>query len=178
MNSPAPVAVAPRITLVAAVARNGVIGRAGGLVWSDPADLKHFRSLTQGHAVLMGRKTWDSLPPRFRPLPGRRNLVISRQAGLLLAGAEVHGSLPQALQALAGVPQVFVIGGGELYAQALPLADELVLTEVDADLPGDTVFPHVDPARWPVVQREAASTEAQPPFAFVTYRRAEPSARA
>ncbi len=172
MNSSPPVAAAPRVTLVAAVARNGVIGQGGGLVWSDPADLKHFRSLTQGHAVLMGRKTWDSLPPRFRPLPGRRNMVVSRQPGLALAGAEVQASLPLALQALAGAPQVFVIGGGELYAQALPLADELVLTEVAADLPGDTVFPPVDPALWQVVQREAAPAEAQPPFAFVTYRRA------
>ncbi len=158
------------------MARNGVIGQAGGLVWSDPADLKHFRHLTQGHAVLMGRKTWDSLPARFRPLPGRRNLVVSRQAGLQLPGAEVHASLPLALTALAEAPRVFVIGGGELYAQALPLAHELVLTEVDADLPGDTVFPRVDPALWHAVQRkEAQAAETgtdRPRFAFVTYRRA------
>jgi dihydrofolate reductase len=172
-HTPAP----PRITLVAAVARNGVIGRGGTLVWSDPADLKHFRSLTQGHAVLMGRKTWDSLPARFRPLPGRRNLVVSRQAGLQLPGAEVHASLPQALAALAapatpgGVPQVFVIGGGELYALALPLAEELVLTEVDADFAGDTVFPRLDPALWQAVQREPGPPGAGPAFAFVRYRR-------
>lgn len=172
MNSPAPAGAAPRITLVAAVARNGVIGQAGGLVWSDPADLKHFRSLTQGHAVLMGRKTWDSLPARFRPLPGRRNLVVSRQAGLALPGAEVHASLPQALQALAGAPQVFVIGGGELYAQALPLAHALVLTEVDAELSGDTVFPPIDPALWKPVQRVDGPAEASPRFAFVSYGRA------
>jgi len=187
MNSPAPVAATPRITLVAAVARNGVIGQGGGLAWSDPADLKHFRSLTQGHAVLMGRKTWDSLPARFRPLPGRRNLVVSRQAGLQLTGAEVHASLPLALAALAPSTQVYVIGGGEIYAQALPLAHELVLTEVDAELPGDTLFPRVDPARWQEVQRhegpppeaqgmearKQASVAARPRFAFVTYRRVE-----
>ena len=174
MNSPAtaaPLSSTPRITLVAAVARHGVIGRDGGLVWSDPLDLKHFRALTQGHAVLMGRKTWDSLPARFRPLPGRRNLVVSRQAGLQLPGAEVQASLPRALAALAAAPQVFVIGGGELYAQALPLADELVLTEVDADLPGDTVFPAIDPAVWQAVQREPARNETGPRFAFVSYRR-------
>lgn len=154
------------------MARNGVIGRDGELAWSHPADLKHFRQLTQGHAVLMGRKTWDSLPPRFRPLPGRRNLVVSRQTGLQLEGAEVHGSLPQALQALAGAAQVFVIGGGELYAQALPLADALVLTEVDADLPGDTFFPKLDPAAWHALPREEGDATAQPRFGFVTYRRA------
>lgn len=171
MNSSASTAQAPHITLVAAVARNGVIGQSGGLVWSSPADLKHFRTLTQGHAVLMGRKTWDSLPARFRPLPGRRNLVVSRRPGLQLPGAEVQASLPQALAALAAAPRVFVIGGGELYAQALPLADELVLTEVDADLPGDTVFPPIDPAAWQTVQREEAAGDERPRFAFVTYRR-------
>ncbi len=179
MNPPRQPRNPPSITLVAAVTRHGVIGQAGGLVWSDPADLKHFRRLTQGHAVLMGRKTWDSLPPRFRPLPGRRNLVVSRHPALQLPGAEVHASLPLALAALDAAERVFVIGGGEIYALALPLADEMVLTEVDADLPGDTRFPPFDAALWQVVQREAGVSgdggggggTASPPFAFVTYRR-------
>jgi len=165
----------PPLTLVAAVARNGVIGRAGGLAWSHPADLAHFRALTQGHVVLMGRKTWDSLPPRFRPLPGRRNVVISRQAGLTLPGAEVHGSLADALAALAGAGRVFVIGGGEIYRQALPLADELALTEVDATLGGDTRFPDWSREDWQSVGREQPALDpaatAGPGFAFVTYRR-------
>lgn len=170
-----PAAKAPPITLVAAVARNGVIGRGGGLAWSHPADLARFRQLTQSHLVLMGRKTWDSLPPRFRPLPGRRNVVISRQTGLALPGAEVFGSLPAALLALQDAGRVFVIGGGELYAQALPLADELALTEVDAVLEGDTLFPTWAREEWLQTHREApvqdARSGAGPAFAFVTYRR-------
>lgn len=165
----------PPLTLVAAVARNGVIGRAGGLAWTHPADLAHFRALTQGHTVLMGRKTWDSLPPRFRPLPGRRNVVVSRQAGLALAGAEVFGSLDGALAALHSAGRVYVIGGGELYAQALPLADELALTEVDAALDGDTLFPAWSRDAWLESQREQppldTAAAASPAFAFVTYRR-------
>jgi dihydrofolate reductase len=115
----------------------------------------------------MGRKTWDSLPERFRPLPGRRNLVISRQAGLALPGAEVHPSLPAALHSLYGTERVYVIGGGELYAQALPLAQEMVLTEVGADLEGDTHFPRYDAGCWSETRREQREG-----FAWVTYRRA------
>jgi dihydrofolate reductase len=162
----------PFISLIAAVARNGVIGRDGGLAWHESADQRHFRQTTQGHAVLMGRKTWQSLPERFRPLPNRRNLVVSRQAGLLLTGAEVFTSMPAALAALQGAERLFVIGGGELYAQALPLADELVLTEIDADLPGDTCFPPFEPRDWSEAQREPHQSSDGPAFAFVTYRRA------
>ena len=165
----------PPLTLVAAVARNGLNGRAGALAWSHPADLARFRALTQGHVVLMGRKTWDSLPPRFRPLPGRRNVDISRQSGLALPGAEVFGSLVQALAALQGASRVCVIGGGEIYTQALPLADELALTEVDADMEGDTHFPAWSRQAWQETGREQPSQDtaaaAGPAFAFVTYRR-------
>lgn len=165
----------PPLTLVAAVARNGVIGRAGGLAWSHPADLARFRTLTQGHTVLMGRKTWDSLPPRFRPLPGRRNVVISRQAGRVLPGAEVFGALGEALAALPASGRVYVIGGGEIYAQALPLADELALTEVDAVLEGDTHFPAWPREAWLETAREqpalAEGAPAAPAFSFVSYRR-------
>lgn len=165
----------PPLTLVAAVARNGIIGRAGGLAWSHPADLARFRTLTQGHTVLMGRKTWDSLPPRFRPLPGRRNVVISRQAGLVLPGAEVFASLADALQALHGGGRVYVIGGGEIYKQALPLADELALTEVDAVIEGDTLFPGWERQAWQEAAREqpalAEGAPAAPAFCFVHYKR-------
>ena len=176
MNAQKTGSALPIISLVAAVARNGVIGRAGGLAWTDPADLKHFRTITQGHAVLMGRKTWDSLPPRFRPLPGRRNVVVSRQPGLRLDGAEVCTSLDEALSTLAKEGRVFVIGGGQLYAQALPLADELVLTEVDADLEGDTYFPVIDRRVWEVAESQTPGHPSQPGFAFVTYRRAASAA--
>ena len=161
------------IVLVAAVAANGVIGRGPELVFRHPADARHFRETTMGAPVIMGRKTWESLPARFRPLPGRRNLVVTRQAGYAADGAETAASLEAALALAAGVPRVFVIGGGELYAQALPGADELVLTEVQASPEGDVHFPPVDPAHWVEVQRVRPVLEAPatPAFSFVTYRR-------
>jgi dihydrofolate reductase len=161
------------IVLVAAVAANGVIGRGSELVFRHPADAKHFRETTLAAPVIMGRKTWESLPARFRPLPGRRNLVVTRQAGYAAEGAETAASLDAALALAAAAPRVFVIGGGELYAQALPRADELVLTEVQAALDGDVRFPPVDPAQWIEVQRvqPALDVPATPAFSFVTYRR-------
>ena len=161
------------IVLVAAVAANGVIGRGSELVFRHPADAKHFRETTMGAPVIMGRTTWESLPARFRPLPGRRNLVVTRQAGYAAEGAETAASLDAALALAAAAPRVFVIGGGELYAQALPRAGELVLTEVQAALDGDVRFPPVDPAQWIEVQRvqPALDVPATPAFSFVTYRR-------
>jgi dihydrofolate reductase len=166
----------PQLVLVAAVARNGAIGRGGDLLWREPADQRRFRALTLGHPVVMGRLTWDSLPARFRPLPGRRNVVLTRQPALACPGAETAPSLDAALARLADAPQVCVIGGGQLYAQALPRADVLELTEIDADLPGDTFFPAFDPALW---QREAGAEQLAADgtgFRFVTWRRkaAEP----
>jgi len=167
---------APQLSMIAAVARNGVIGHAGDLVWQEPADQRHFRATTQGHAVLMGRKTWDSLPERFRPLPNRRNMVVSRQAGLEVAGAEVFNSLHDALAALPAAERVFVIGGGELYALALPLASELVLTEIDANLLGDTHFPPLNKNEWTETSRPPPVGINGHAFAFVTYQRAVPHA--
>jgi dihydrofolate reductase len=161
----------PRVALIAAVARNGAIGRDNQLLWHEPADQRHFRATTQGHAVVMGRKTWDSLPPRFRPLPNRRNLVLSRQLGLQLPGAEVFAALPAALQALQGADRVFIIGGGALYAQALPLADELVLTEIDADLPGDVFFPAFDHSQWQADAGPVAQAADGSSYRFVRYLR-------
>lgn len=161
----------PRLALIAAVARNGAIGRDNGLLWSDPADLRHFRQATLGCPVIMGRRTWESLPERFRPLPGRRNLVVTRQIAYAAPGAETAPGLGEALARLAGVPLVFVIGGGQLYAQALPLADELVLTEIDAGLDGDTFFPRWDRARFVETTREAQRAADGTHFAFVRYRR-------
>ena len=162
----------PALCLIAAVARNGVIGRGNELVWHDPVDAKHFRATTLGCPVVMGRKTWDSLPARFRPLPGRRNVVVTRQrawaASEAARGAEVVFSLEEALTAVAGTdaPRVFVIGGGELYALALSHADVLELTEIDADLEGDVRFPH-----WPRDAFEEVARTAHPGFSFVTYQR-------
>ena len=164
----------PRLTLIAALARGRAIGRDNTLPWHLPEDLAHFRRTTQGAPVLMGRKTWDSLPARFRPLPGRRNLVLSRQATLQCPGAEVVSSVDQALALCAGVPQVFVIGGAELYAQALPLADTLVLTELDLAVPdADAFFPAWDTQAFTEAARESHRAAAPNDFgfAFVTYQR-------
>jgi dihydrofolate reductase len=163
MNRPAP---APRLAVIAAVARNGAIGRDNALLWHEPEDLKHFRRVTMGCPVIMGRKTWDSLPARFRPLPGRRNLVITRSAAWHAEGAEAVHSLPAAVALLAGAPKAFVIGGAEIYALALPLADELVLTEIDADLDGDAFFPRWDRARFACTAREPRAG-----YSFTTYQR-------
>ena len=162
----------PQICLIAAVARNGVIGRGNELVWRDPVDAKHFRATTMGCPVIMGRKTWDSLPAKFRPLPGRRNLVVTRQKDWTVSeaarGADVVFSLDEALAAVADTeaPRVFVMGGGELYALALPHADVLELTEIEADLDGDVRFPE-----WPRDAFEEIARTAHPGFAFVTYQR-------
>ncbi len=163
-----------RVSLVAAVARGGVIGRRGAIPWRIPADLARFRERTTGHAVVMGRKTWDSLPERFRPLPGRRNVVVTRSPDWHAEGGERAGSLDDALHLLEGVPQVYVIGGAEIFAAALPLADELLLTEIDAEVEGDTFFPPWDRAAFAETSREEHVSEAGTPFAFVTYERTRP----
>lgn len=172
-------AAPPRLALIASVARNGSIGVDNDLVWHEPEDKRWFRAQTLGCPVVMGRRTWQSLPERFRPLPGRANIVVSGQPGFHAPGAQVAADLPAAL-ALAraaaqasGAARVCVIGGGTLYAQALPLADELVLTEIDADLPGDTRFPEWPRAAFDEVAREARRSSGAPAldYAFVTYRR-------
>jgi dihydrofolate reductase len=160
-----------RISLVAAVARDGVIGRENAIPWHLPEDARRFRALTMGHPVVMGRRTWDSLPERFRPLPGRRNVVVTRNVAWQAEGAESAGSLDDALSLLAGAPQVFVIGGAELYADALPLADELLLTEIDSEIEGDMLFPPWERAWFEEVSREEHVSVTGLPFAFVTYQR-------
>jgi dihydrofolate reductase len=170
---PPPAASAP-LALIAAVARNGTIGHAGELLWRLPEDMQFFRRTTTGHAVVMGRKTWDSIPARFRPLPGRMNIVLTRQPGWQAEGAIVAPALDAALaRAREAGGRTFVIGGAELYALALPLAGELLLTEIDRDFEGDARFPAWPRAEFEEVAREAH--HAAPPndfdFAFVTYRR-------
>lgn len=160
-----------RLVLIAAVARNGVIGRNNGLVWHEPLDQQHFRRLTMGCPVVMGRKTWESLPARFRPLPGRRNVVVTRQAHYDAPGAQTAPGLDEALATLADAPQVFVIGGAELYALALPRAHRLELTEIGAELDGDTRFPAFDHLGFSEVARVPNSAAEGTPFAFVTYTR-------
>jgi dihydrofolate reductase len=158
----------PRITLIAAIARNGVIGRNNKLPWKLSADLQHFKALTMGHPMIMGRKTWESLPGR---LPGRPHIVVSRNPDYRAEGASVVTSLAAAIAAAGDTDEVFVIGGAELYSQALAIADRLQLTEIAADFEGDARFPAYDRAAWQETAREQHRAESGFDYAFVTYER-------
>lgn len=140
------------ISFVVAVSRNGVIGNEGGLPWHISTDLKRFKEITMGKPVVMGRKTWESLPRK--PLPGRRNIVITRQDGYEAPGADVVRSPREAVMLCANDPEIAVIGGGEIYRLFWPLVDRLYLTEVDLEVAGDTHFPEVLPEEWREVSRE------------------------
>jgi dihydrofolate reductase len=161
------------LILIAGVARNGMIGRDNQLLWHLPEDMKHFRTATQGSPVIMGRKTWDSLPAKFRPLPGRRNIVVTRDPHWRDDGALAADSLDSALAAAGNAPRVFVIGGAALYESALPFADELMLTEIDRDFDGDVQFPQWSRSDFDEVSREthAAAAPNDFDFSFATYRR-------
>nr|ALG03723.1 dihydrofolate reductase [uncultured bacterium] len=154
------------VTIVAAVAANRTIGKDGQLVWRNKEDMAHFKELTTGKVVIMGRKTWESIPPKFRPLPDRINVVVTRNRNYELPN-NVTGaaSVEDALRRY-HANDVMIIGGAEIYAAAMGRADCLELTEVAAELDGDTFFPEVDKATW----KETARTEKEG-FAFVTYRR-------
>jgi len=161
----------PRLELVVAAARNGVIGRENGLPWSLPGDLAYFKRLTMGQPILMGRRTWDSIG---RPLPGRLNLVLSRDRALRLEGATVVHTLRDAILVAGAAPRLMVIGGAELFRMTLSDAKVLHLTEVDADVEGDVRFPDWSPEEWREVQREAHPADARHAYAyaFVTLERA------
>jgi dihydrofolate reductase len=158
------------VTLVAAVAANGVIGKDGTLPWHLPGDLRHFKRLTEGHVLVMGRRTFDSIG---RPLPGRNTIVVTRQPQWHADGFQTAADVPEAL-AQAGQldKQVFVAGGQEVFREALPVADRMVISKVDARPDGDTVFPPVDWASWQEVSREPMDG-----FEVVTYER-RPAGRA
>ena len=156
------------LALIAAVAKNGVIGEGNALPWRLPADLKHFRELTSGHAVIMGRKTWQSIG---RALAKRQNIVVTRQQDFAAEGAVVAHSLDDALRAVTLPAPAFCIGGGELYAQALPYATTLHLTQLDRAFDGDTRFPDFDRAVFREVAREEHAAPEGFGYAFVTYQR-------
>lgn len=162
-----------RTTIIVAVARNGVIGANGGMPWHLPDDLKRFKAITMGHTLVMGRKTFDSIG---RLLPGRRTIIVTRNPAYGIEGATVVGSLDEALAAASPDSETFVVGGGEIYLQALPMTDRLLITEVDASPEGDTTFPAVDPALW----RETAATSHRTAeglaYRFVDYERRHPRA--
>jgi dihydrofolate reductase len=140
------------ISLVYAQSKNGIIGRNGGLPWHISSDLKRFKATTMGKPVIMGRKTWDSLPKK--PLPGRHNIIITRQKGFSADGATVVSSADAALAAAGEVPEVCVIGGGEIFDLFLDRATHIYLTEIDADVDGDTAAPRLDGNVWRVVSSE------------------------
>lgn len=158
----------PVVKIVVAYSDNRAIGRDNALPWKLPSDLAHFKRTTLGHPIIMGRHTWESLG---RPLPGRRNIVISRQADYTAIGATVFGSLPEALAACQGESSVCIIGGAQIYAQALQYAHEIVATEVHADVDGDAFFPAPEPQQWEETERQAQAAENGYSFDFVQYRR-------
>lgn len=159
------------VIVIAAVARNRVIGKDNALIWNIPEDMAHFRQLTAGHTVVMGRKTWESLPPRFRPLPGRRNIVVSRQPDYVAPGGEVADSLEKALALAATATQVFIIGGEQIYRQAMAMAERLEITEIDLAPDGDAWFPEISAADWQETQKKTPPSQSGTGFSFVTYRR-------
>jgi dihydrofolate reductase len=167
-----------QINLIWAQARQRVIGHQGVMPWHLPEDLAHFKALTLGHPVVMGRKTWDSLPVRFRPLPGRTSVVITRQQNWQQNGVESAVSLPNALQICeqikssegAQTAEVWVIGGAQIYAQALTLAQRVEVTEIDAAIEGDAFAPALD-AAWLETAREKHVSKTGLSYSFVTYIR-------
>jgi len=154
------------LALIVAVGRKGVIGKEGGLPWRISEDLRHFKRTTSGHAVIMGRKTYDGIG---KPLPNRRNIVVTRQRGLALAGCEVVSDLDEAIRlARAGDAEPFVIGGGEIYRLALPKVTRMYMTFVDREAEGDVRFPDYDAGAFREVERRAGET---PDVTFVTFER-------
>lgn len=174
MTRPSGAASRPHLVLIAAMSENGIIGRDGGLPWRLKSDMRHFRSLTMGKPVVMGRKTYLSIG---RPLPGRTSIVASRDPQFAARGVLVAGSLERALQAAhgdmlrRGTDEIAVIGGGDLFTQTLPLADRLEITVVHTKSSGEVVFPPIDPARWHEVSRreQPAGPDDAADMTFITY---------
>ncbi len=159
------------ISMIAAMAHSRVIGMDGDMPWHMPEDLKHFRRMTQGKTVIMGRKTFDSIGKK--PLPNRRNIVITRQADLVCDGCDVFNDLQQALDSCGAEEEIMVVGGSSLYEQAMPIADRMYLTFIDAVFDGDTVFPAWDSDEWQMIDRQAHDADKDNPhdYQFVTLER-------
>jgi dihydrofolate reductase len=157
-----------KLHLIFARAANGVIGHHNTIPWNLPEDMAHFKRTTLGCPVIMGRKTWDSLPPKFRPLPGRLNVVLTRQPGWQALGALTAHSLQEACNLCALESDAWVIGGADIYAQALPLASSALVTEIEADFEGDAFAPTFGP-EWTETTRERLVSATGLSFSFVTY---------
>jgi len=156
------------LSIIAAIARNGVIGNDNALPWHLPEDLKRFKALTMGHHIVMGRRTYESLG---RLLPGRTTVIVSRNQNYSVPGALVADSLQAALQACGDDKEVFVIGGAQMYREALLIADRLYFTEIDADFGGDTYFPHYLKDDWCEIERNNCTSSNGLPYSYVTYQR-------
>ena len=162
----------PKISIIAIVSRNGAIGRGGDQPFHISADFKRFKQITLGKPIVMGRRTFEALPAGA--LPGRQNIVVSRSNDFHPKGATRVGSLAEALKAAEGAEEIMIIGGGQIYAQAMPLATKLLLTEVDADVEdADTFFPPIDKSQWREIEKSAAATDPRSgnAYRFVTYLR-------
>lgn len=159
-----------RLSLIAAVADNGVIGIKNQLPWKLPADLQHFKKITMGHPIIMGRKTFESIG---RPLPGRRNIVLSRIKHFSIPGCEVVSTLEAALEKLKEAEEVFIIGGESVYKEAMPFAQKLYITQVHAQVEGDTFFPKWEQSKWIEVSREdhEEDEENEYSYSFIAYIR-------
>lgn len=161
----------PKLSLIAAMARNRAIGLANVLPWRLPEDLKHFKALTMGHHMIMGRKTYESLG---RPLPGRTSVIVTRSPVFQAPGCIVVNSIDNAISACQGDDEIFFVGGAELYRQAIALADRLYLTEIQTDFPGDAFFPELGKLAWHEIERHIQRTEAGLEYHFVSYDRIPP----
>lgn len=162
-----------KLGIIYARARNGVIGKDNAMPWHLPEDLAHFKQTTLGAPVIMGRKTWDSLPAKFRPLPGRRNIVVTRDAAWQAAGAERAGSLDAAIALCGDVERAWVTGGAEIYRLALSRADLAVVTEIEADFDGDAFAPELGP-HWSERSRERHLSRTGLAYSFVSYQNRQP----
>lgn len=153
----------PLLSAIVAAAENNAIGKDNQLLWHLPNDLRFFKRTTTGYPVIMGRKTYESVG---KVLPNRRNIIITRQSGYAVAGAEVVHSLGEALESCAGEPEVFVVGGAEIYDQALPLVDRIYLTRVHAALPGDSFFPELDQREWRLASAETHPADSRHAYSY------------
>jgi len=160
--------ITPRVSLIVAMAKNRVIGKNNTLPWHLPADLKHFKALTMGHHIVMGRKTYESIG---KPLPGRTSVVVTRNEDYAVPGVLVVNSLSAAIKAGSGDEEIFVIGGAEIYRQAITLADRIYLTEIDAEIPGDAHFTELNIKEWQETKRDSHAPDEKNRFSyhFVTY---------
>ncbi len=158
------------VSIIVAMGRNRAIGRDNQLIWHLPADLKHFKETTMGKPVIMGRKTFESMG---KALPGRTNVVVTRKTGFMAPGCLVAGSLGEALGLVSREPEVFIAGGGEIYKQAIPLADRMYITIIDHDFDGDTFFPDFDAREWDIAEEKKHEPDERNkyPMVFRTYER-------